>query len=63
MQKRRLGKTQLEFTTIGIGTWAIGGGEWSYGWGDQDEKEAVAGIHRGIELGVNWIDTAAIYGD
>ena len=63
MRKRRLGKTQLEFTTIGIGTWAIGGGEWSYGWGDQDEKEAVAGIHRGIELGVNWIDTAAIYGD
>ena len=63
MQTRRLGKTQLELTTIGIGTWAIGGGDWSFGWGDQDEKEAVAGIHKGIELGVNWIDTAAIYGD
>ena len=63
MQTRRLGNTQLELTTIGIGTWAIGGGDWSFGWGDQDEKEAVAGIHKGIELGVNWIDTAAIYGD
>ncbi len=63
MQKRRLGSSELELTTIGIGTWAIGGGDWSFGWGDQDEREAVEGILRGVELGVNWIDTAAIYGE
>ena len=63
MQTRQLGKTQLELTTIGIGTWAIGGGDWSFGWGDQNEKEAISGIHKGVELGVNWVDTAAIYGD
>ena len=63
MQKRRLGGSELELTTIGIGTWAIGGGDWSFGWGDQDEREAIVGIRKGVELGVNWIDTAAIYGD
>ena len=52
----------LEFTTIGIGTWAIGGGDWNFGWGKQDEQEAIAGIVKGIELGINWIDTAAVYG-
>ena len=63
MQKRRLGSSELELTTIGIGTWAIGGGDWAFGWGDQDEREAIVGIRKGVELGVNWIDTAAIYGD
>ena len=63
MQKRSLGRTDLKLTTIGIGTWAIGGGDWSFGWGDQDEQEAIAGIKMGVDLGVNWIDTAAIYGD
>lgn len=63
MQMRRLGDSDLEITTIGIGTWAIGGGDWSFGWGDQDEREAIDGILKGVELGVNWIDTAAIYGD
>ncbi|NNC88511.1 MAG: aldo/keto reductase [Akkermansiaceae bacterium] len=63
MTTRPLGNTGLQFTTIGIGTWAIGGGDWSYGWGDQDAREGIAGIRRGVELGVNWIDTAAIYGD
>ena len=53
----------MELTTVGIGTWAIGGGDWSFGWGDQDEREAIEGILKGVELGVNWIDTAAIYGD
>jgi aryl-alcohol dehydrogenase-like predicted oxidoreductase len=61
MQKRPLGKTELQLTPIGIGTWAIGGGDWSFGWGDQDEQEAIAGIQKGVELGVNWIDTAAVY--
>ena len=63
MIRRALGKTEIELTPIGIGTWAIGGGDWSFGWGDQDEQEAIAGILKGVELGVNWIDTAAIYGD
>jgi aryl-alcohol dehydrogenase-like predicted oxidoreductase len=62
MRTRQLGKTQLELTTVGIGTWAIGGGDWKYGWGPQDEQQAVAGIVRGVELGINWVDTAAVYG-
>lgn len=62
MNKRKLGNSSLELTTIGIGTWAIGGGNWSFGWGAQDEREAIDGILRGLDLGVNWIDTAAVYG-
>ncbi len=62
MQTRRLGNTDLEFTTIGLGTWAIGGGDWKFGWGDQDDQEAIEGILKSCELGVNWIDTAAVYG-
>ncbi len=63
MQTRRLGSTNLQFTTIGIGTWAIGGGDWKFGWGSQDEREAIAAIVHGIERGINWIDTAAVYGN
>ncbi len=63
MQTRQLGNTDLELTTIGLGTWAIGGGGWLFGWGPQDEKEAVDAIVRAVELGVNWIDTAAVYGN
>jgi aryl-alcohol dehydrogenase-like predicted oxidoreductase len=63
MQTRQLGNTDLELTTIGLGTWAIGGGGWMFGWGPQDEKEAVDAIIRAVELGVNWIDTAAVYGN
>ena len=63
MQTRRLGNSDLELTRIGIGTWAIGGGDWKFGWGQQDESEAIAAVVRGVELGVNWIDTAAVYGD
>ncbi|MGH8502825.1 MAG: aldo/keto reductase [Gammaproteobacteria bacterium] len=62
MQTRRLGDSELEFTTIGLGTWAIGGGDWDFGWGPQDDRESVAAIQRALDLGVNWIDTAAIYG-
>lgn len=62
MRKRKLGTSGLEFTTVGIGTWAIGGGDWNFGWGRQDERDAIDGIRRGVELGINWIDTAAVYG-
>lgn len=63
MQLRQLGNSELQFSVIGLGTWAIGGGDWKFGWGDQDESEAVATIVRSTELGINWIDTAAIYGE
>lgn len=59
---RKLGRSLLELSTIGLGTWAIGGGDWKFGWGDQDEQEAVDAIIRAVDLGVNWIDTAAVYG-
>ena len=61
MQKRRLGNTDLEFTTVGLGAWAMGG-PWLYGWGPQDDDESIATILRAMDEGVNWIDTAAIYG-
>jgi aryl-alcohol dehydrogenase-like predicted oxidoreductase len=61
MEKRKLGFTDLYLTTIGLGAWAIGG-SWEYGWGPQDEKESVETIHRALDLGINWIDTAPAYG-
>jgi aryl-alcohol dehydrogenase-like predicted oxidoreductase len=57
-----LGKTDLDITRVGFGAWAIGGGGWEFGWGPQDDDDSVAAIHRALELGVNWIDTAAAYG-
>jgi len=62
MQKRRLGWTDLEFTVIGFGSWAMGGGGWKFSWGPQDDQESIEAIKRAVDLGVNWIDTAAIYG-
>ncbi len=62
MQTRTLGGTDLNLSVIGLGTWAIGGGDWAFGWGDQDDDQAIAAIKRAVDLGVNWIDTAAIYG-
>jgi aryl-alcohol dehydrogenase-like predicted oxidoreductase len=59
---RKLGNSDLELTAIGFGAWAIGGGDWAYAWGAQDDSESVTAIHRALELGINWIDTAAIYG-
>ncbi len=61
MQKRKLGKMGLELTTIGLGTWAIGG-PWQYGWGPQDDKDSIDTILKAMELGINWLDTAPIYG-
>lgn len=62
MQKRQLGNSSLELTALGIGTWAIGGGDWNFGWGAQDQQVAIDGVIRGLEMGINWIDTAAVYG-
>ena len=62
MRTATLGRTGLELTRVGFGAWAIGGSGWDWGWGAQDDEESVAAIHRALELGVNWIDTAAQYG-
>jgi len=61
-QIRALGNSDLCLTPIGFGAWAIGGGNWEFAWGPQDDSESVAAIHRALDLGINWIDTAAIYG-
>jgi aryl-alcohol dehydrogenase-like predicted oxidoreductase len=58
----QLGRTGLEITRVGFGAWAIGGGGWEFGWGAQEDADSVAAIEHAIELGVNWIDTAAAYG-
>jgi aryl-alcohol dehydrogenase-like predicted oxidoreductase len=62
MQTRRLGNSDLEITPLGFGSWAAGGGNWEFSWGPQDDGESVAAIQRALDLGVNWIDTAAVYG-
>ena len=62
MQKRKLGYSDLYLTTIGLGTWALGGGDWRWGWGAQDDADSIATIHRALDLGINWLDTAAAYG-
>jgi len=59
---RTLGNSDLLLTPMGFGAWAIGGGNWEFAWGPQDDNESIAAIHRALDLGVNWIDTAAIYG-
>jgi aryl-alcohol dehydrogenase-like predicted oxidoreductase len=58
----QLGRTDLQITRVGFGAWAIGGGDWEFGWGPQEDEQSIAAIHRALELGVNWIDTAAAYG-
>ena len=58
----RLGATGFEITRLGLGAWAIGGGGWQGGWGPQDDAESVRAIHRAVERGINWLDTAAAYG-
>ncbi|HEY1525993.1 MAG TPA: aldo/keto reductase [Candidatus Angelobacter sp.] len=62
MEKRKLGNSDLEITPIGLGAWAIGGGGWEFGWGPQEDKDSIAAIHEGLDRGINWIDTAAVYG-
>ena len=60
--KKRLGSSDMELTAIGFGAWAIGGGDWQFAWGSQDDKDSIEAIHQALEGGVNWIDTAAVYG-
>src|SRR5665213_448591 len=62
LEKRPLGNSGMQITTVGVGTWAIGGGGWSFGWGPQDDNDSIAAIRRGVALGINWVDTAAVYG-
>jgi len=62
MKTKQLGKSDLSITPIGFGAWAIGGSGWEFDWGEPDDKQSVAAIHRALELGINWIDTAAVYG-
>jgi aryl-alcohol dehydrogenase-like predicted oxidoreductase len=62
LRTAELGSTGLEITRVGFGAWAIGGGGWEFGWGPQEDGDSIAAIHRALDLGVNWIDTAAAYG-
>ncbi len=62
MKTRQLGQSDMNITRIGIGAWAIGGGKWEFGWGPQDDQQSIAAIRAGLDLGINWIDTAAAYG-
>lgn len=59
---RRLGRTPFQISPLGLGAWAIGGGDWQGGWGPQDDEESIRTIHRAVELGITWIDTAPAYG-
>ena len=62
MQRKRLGNSDMELTPIGIGAWAMGGGGWAFAWGPQDDRQSIEAIHAALDRGVNWIDTAAVYG-
>jgi aryl-alcohol dehydrogenase-like predicted oxidoreductase len=62
METRQLGNSNLHITPIGFGAWAIGGGGWEFGWGGQDDRDSIAAIREALDAGVNWIDTAAVYG-
>ena len=62
MQTRTPGRTELELSVIGFGAWAIGGGDYIFGWGPQDDQDSIRAIHKALDMGVNWIDTAPVYG-
>src|SRR5882757_2418591 len=62
MQKKRLGNSDMDLTPIGVGAWAMGGGGWAFAWGAQDDNESIGAIHAALDRGINWIDTAAVYG-
>ncbi|MCC6586824.1 MAG: aldo/keto reductase [Bryobacterales bacterium] len=62
MQTRQLGNSDLHITPLGIGAWAMGGGNWAFGWGHQEDQDSIDAIHAALDAGLNWIDTAAVYG-
>src|SRR6516165_9414589 len=62
MKTRQLGNTDMQITPIGFGSWAVGGGGYQFGWGPQDDEQSIAAINHALALGINWIDTAAVYG-
>jgi aryl-alcohol dehydrogenase-like predicted oxidoreductase len=62
MLKKKLGNSDLELTPIGVGAWAMGGGDWAFSWGPQDDNQSIEAIDAALDRGVNWIDTAAVYG-
>lgn len=62
MQKRQLGNSDLQITPIGVGAWAMGGADWAFSWGHQEDNNSIEAIHTALDAGINWIDTAAIYG-
>ena len=62
MKLRKLGRSDLHLTPVGLGTWAMGGGDWKFGWGPQDDALSIRTIHEALDLGVNWLDTAPVYG-
>ena len=62
MHYRKLGYTDVQLSVIGLGTWAMGGEDWKYGWGPQDDEQSIKTIHHALDLGINWVDTAAVYG-
>src|SRR5882757_1457137 len=62
MQTRKLGNSNMDITPVGFGAWALGGGGWAFAWGPQDDDDSVAAIRAAVDAGVNWIDTAAVYG-
>jgi aryl-alcohol dehydrogenase-like predicted oxidoreductase len=62
LEKKKLGNSNMDISILGYGAWAIGGTGWEYGWGEQDDNDSIKSIHKSLEMGVNWIDTAAVYG-
>src|SRR6266540_3558983 len=62
MQTRQLGNSDMRLTPLGVGAWAIGGPGWAFAWGPQDDNDSIAAIHAALDAGINWIDTAAVYG-
>jgi aryl-alcohol dehydrogenase-like predicted oxidoreductase len=62
METKRLGNSDLQITPVGVGAWAIGGADWAFGWSAQDDRESIRAIHAALDCGINWIDTAAVYG-
>jgi aryl-alcohol dehydrogenase-like predicted oxidoreductase len=61
-QTKKLGNSDLEITSLGVGAWAMGGAGWQFAWGEQDDADSIAAIHAAVDAGIDWIDTAAVYG-